>query len=281
LLLLQEFFTIKSRAPTMAAGAALFAVTAFIAYAPTTEYLIHRAGGATVLVVSLYIAAALTLFLMALYRDPRRYWHLVIWTVIILISAANTLYGLALYRFYAISFSFALRLPLLLFAAVLVYLIELKNIKKERDSLTQALLKKSREVQRLSRPPARGETRLISRDIIQDLVEYLDSNYHETYDRAALARRFNLSEDYMGHLFKKATSTNIANYINCRRIEAAKQLLEETDSKVIDIAFHVGFDNLTYFYRHFKKVTGYSPADYRARKRDSLYRFDSVSEEVL
>ncbi|HNW29807.1 MAG TPA: helix-turn-helix domain-containing protein [Spirochaetota bacterium] len=46
-----------------------------------------------------------------------------------------------------------------------------------------------------------------------------------------------------------------------KRIEAAKQLLKETDSKVIDIAFHVGFDNLTYCYRHFKKHTGYSPIE--------------------
>ena len=113
------------------------------------------------------------------------------------------------------------------------------------------------------------ETKPEPRDAVHALIEHLDGNFSETYDRLALARRFNMNEDYMVKLFKKVTGTNIANYINTRRIEAARQLLEETDSRVIDIAFHVGFDNLTYFYRHFKKQTGYSPIEYRRMFRNT------------
>ena len=183
LLLLQEFFNIKPKFLTLASSVMLAGIIAFIIYSPTNRYLFLKAGSATVAVVSMYIISALSLFIIALYRDPRRYWFLVIWAVFILASAANTLYGLAVYRFYAISFSFALRLPILLFGAVIVYLIELKNIKKERDSLTQALLKKTREVQRLGKAAVKNESRAVTRDVIQDLVEYLDNNYSETYDR--------------------------------------------------------------------------------------------------
>jgi len=67
----------------------------------------------------------------------------------------------------------------------------------------------------------------------------------------------------MGQVFKKTTGINISNYINNKRIEGAKDLLIETDAKIIDIAYHVGFDNLTHFHRQFKKQTGKTPSEYR------------------
>lgn len=71
----------------------------------------------------------------------------------------------------------------------------------------------------------------------------------------------------MGQVFKKVTGTSIASYINARRIEASLHLLRETGCRIIDIAFHVGFDNLTCFYRNFRKHTGVSPVEYRCRTR--------------
>ena len=82
-------------------------------------------------------------------------------------------------------------------------------------------------------------------------------------DRRALAQRFDINEDYIGQLFKKATGTNISNYINMRRIERAKKLLIETDSKIIDIGYHVGFETLVHFHRQFKKSTAMTPQEYR------------------
>jgi two-component system response regulator YesN len=78
-----------------------------------------------------------------------------------------------------------------------------------------------------------------------------------------LSRKFGLNEDYMGQLFKKVTGTTISNYINTNKINAAKSLLAGTNSKIIDIAYHVGFDNLTHFHRQFKKQTGCTPNEYR------------------
>ncbi|PKL35938.1 MAG: hypothetical protein CVV44_20710 [Spirochaetae bacterium HGW-Spirochaetae-1] len=263
LLLIQEFFNIKSRTLTVIALVILLGVISIILYAPETRFLIGYGGPVTTAAIIFYICSAMGVFITALYRDPRRYWYLVIWAAVILVSVTNTLHSLITGKYYLLSFSFAVRLPIILLGAVLVYIFDLKKIKKERDSLTKILLKKNKELQKANRLIPRVESRPEPRDAIHDLVEYLDTNYNETYDRKALAQQFRLNDDYMGQLFKKVTGTNIANYINGRRIEASMQLLRETDSKVIDIAFHVGFDNLTYFYRHFKKHTGYSPVEYR------------------
>jgi AraC-like DNA-binding protein len=279
LLFIQEFFTIKSRVMTALAAITLAAFTVFIALVPSSRVLIAAGAPVTAGVITAYIAAALGVFVTALYQDPRRYWYLAIVAVVILVSAANTLLCLATGRIYLLSFSFALRLPLLMFAALLVYLLDLKNIRKERDSLTRALLKKTKELREAKRKAPKGDVKPEPRDAIHGLIEHLDSNFTATYDRIALARRFNMNEDYMVQLFKKVTGTNISSHINVKRIEAAMQLLNETESKVIDIAFHVGFDNLTYFYRNFKKHTGYSPVEYRRRMRDRLFTDEEIMME--
>lgn len=279
MLLIQEFFGIRNRTMTVIFTALLAAVSLLIIYAPTTMFTIAYGASLTMALVIAYILYAVGIFIAALYRDPRRYWYLTIVAVFILVSVSNMLYTLISGQMYRMSFSFALRLPAILLGALAVYLFDLKNIKKERDSLAQALMKKSKQLQRAKKDLARTDVKPEPRDIIRDLIEYLDNNFNETYDRVKLAERFGLNEDYMGQLFKKVTNTNIANYINMKRIEAAKQLLKETDSKVIDIAFHVGFDNLTYFYRHFRKHTGYSPIEYKRIMRAGMVGEGFSSED--
>lgn len=281
MLLIQEFFGIKNRIVTIVFTVLLAAVSSLIVYAPDTRFAINYGATMTIVLVIVYILYAVGIFIAALYRDPRRYWYLTIVAVFILVSVSNMLYIMVTGQMYRMSFSFALRLPAILLGALSVYLFDLKNIKKERDSLAQALMKKTKQLQRAKKDLARTDVKPEPRDIIHDLIEYLDNNFNETYDRIKLAERFGLNEDYMGQLFKKVTNTNIANYINMKRIEAAKQLLQETDSKVIDIAFHVGFDNLTYFYRHFKKHTGYSPIEYKRIMRDSLIGQDFSTEDEV
>jgi len=49
--------------------------------------------------------------------------------------------------------------------------------------------------------------------------------------------------------------------------EACKQMLE-TNKKDKEIAFELGFEYTTYFYERFKKITGCSPGEFRARKQN-------------
>ena len=280
LFLLQEFFKIRSRAAAIASTAILAAVVSLIVYAPTTRYCEVYCMPAAIGAIILYIIYSTGIFATALRRDPRRYWYLSFVAVFVLASVANTLYLILTGQMYRMSLSFSLRLPALLLGAMFVYLVDLRSARGERDSMARALIKKTKELQRASKMLTRTDVRPEPKDIIHQVIEYLDNNFNETYDRKKLAERFRLNEDYMGQLFKKVTNTNIANYINVKRIEAARQLLKDTDGKVIDIAFHVGFDNLTYFYRHFKKHTGFSPIEYRRRVKDSFAVFDGSDADT-
>ena len=274
LMAIREFFKVESRWPVISVIIVALAVNILIMVSPSTRFLILYSKFAVVLFLLLCVSYSLIIFILALFRDPIRYWFIAPLALFVVISATDTYYVVLTDQMYQLSFGFIFRLIALGLGAIFYFIFDLKNIEKERDSLYRSLLKKSKDLNLARNQAVSNKKKDDPRDIIHRLIDHVDNNYSETYDRLKLAQKFCLNEDYMGQLFKKVTGTNIANYINCRRIDAAKQLLDETDSKVIDIAFHVGFDNLTYFYRHFKKKTGFNPTEYRKMKRNSFVKIE-------
>ena len=68
--------------------------------------------------------------------------------------------------------------------------------------------------------------------------------------------------DYLGKLFKVYIGKSMNEYINDLRIKRSIELLKLGESSVIDIAFSVGYENLSTYYRAFQSVTGRKPSDY-------------------
>lgn len=68
-------------------------------------------------------------------------------------------------------------------------------------------------------------------------------------------------------IIKKTTGLSFPQYLNTIRITEAKRLLAETDAKIIEISFAVGFGNLSHFNRCFKTSEKISPKDYRKKYR--------------
>ena len=64
-------------------------------------------------------------------------------------------------------------------------------------------------------------------------------------------------------LFKKETGQNFLDYLTELRISKAKELLCGETLSVQDVAETVGYSDLKYFSRLFKKATGVSPSDYK------------------
>jgi len=76
---------------------------------------------------------------------------------------------------------------------------------------------------------------------------------------------FYLNPDYFSHLFRKRTGQKFVDYVNSVRIEKSKEMLSATDRKMYQIAKSVGYDNVKYFFRVFKKKEGMTPEQYRLR----------------
>jgi AraC-like DNA-binding protein/quercetin dioxygenase-like cupin family protein len=103
-------------------------------------------------------------------------------------------------------------------------------------------------------------------DSIISAMRYIDTHYIEDLSIEEVANVFALSPSYFSSLFKNITSKTFTEYVNNIRISKAKELLKNTDKKVIDISYDVGFNNVYHFNRMFKQQIGISPLEYRKQE---------------
>lgn len=118
-------------------------------------------------------------------------------------------------------------------------------------------IRQTREENRESR-----ETWLIVR-----INQYIEQHYQEDLTLTMLADEVHYSPAYLSRFYKANTGTNVMTHLYNVRIGKAKELLENSNDKVSDIAIKTGFCSTKYFNRVFKKMTGLSPAQFR---RDSV-----------
>ena len=102
---------------------------------------------------------------------------------------------------------------------------------------------------------------------IAEVLKYIHSNLTEKIQIEDLCKISKMSETLLSTSFKRSTDKNIIEYINSLKINKAKQLLAETDMRVVEIAYELGFSDGSYFNRVFKKFVGMTPHVYRREKR--------------
>ena len=102
-----------------------------------------------------------------------------------------------------------------------------------------------------------------SKAMIHQALNFIEYHYSEDISLDDVAKELNLSKNYLCSIFKKETGENMSLYINKRRIDKAKQLLLESDSKIKDIFERVGYSNPQYFSKVFKKITGLTIIEYK------------------
>jgi AraC family L-rhamnose operon regulatory protein RhaS len=100
--------------------------------------------------------------------------------------------------------------------------------------------------------------------VIDEYLIWIRCNFFETLNVESAARACGMSRRKFTADFRQRTGQTWLVYLNGLRIEHAKTLLHDTDNKVTSIAFQSGFEDLSTFYRTFKRSTGTRPLDYRA-----------------
>ncbi|MDQ0640533.1 AraC family transcriptional regulator [Pedobacter sp. W3I1] len=98
---------------------------------------------------------------------------------------------------------------------------------------------------------------------IVETVGYILVNLQQELSVTGLASRVNQHPDYFSRLFKTFTGQRPVTFILEKRIERAQYLLATSRLAYSDIAVQTGFDNLSYFSKSFKKLTGMSPSAYK------------------
>ncbi|HEY3313998.1 MAG TPA: AraC family transcriptional regulator [Bacillota bacterium] len=98
---------------------------------------------------------------------------------------------------------------------------------------------------------------------VHDVKRYLEEHYYEPLRVEAMARVARLSPRRLGERFKRLTGRTLIQYLTELRVREAKRLLTATDKEIMAVCFEVGYDNLSHFYRVFKKHTGLTPRRFR------------------
>ena len=79
-----------------------------------------------------------------------------------------------------------------------------------------------------------------------------------------ISSEIGLSQSYLSRLFKQKYGISVARYINCFRIERAKELLLSSKDSVKVISMKVGFAGDVQFIRAFKRLEDITPSAFRA-----------------
>ena len=100
--------------------------------------------------------------------------------------------------------------------------------------------------------------------VCTETIDYIRQHYQEnTLCLNEIADNVNISPAHLSALFKKHRQQNISDVISDIRIEAACNLLKNTNLSLKEISFKVGYSNQYYFSSCFKKKTGKTPSSYR------------------
>jgi two-component system response regulator YesN len=91
----------------------------------------------------------------------------------------------------------------------------------------------------------------------------VEQEYGRNLTLEHVARQVNLSPDYFSRLFKKETGHNFTEYVTGIRMEHARELLRSSDMNISETAYAVGFSDVQYFSKAFKKAVGVKPTEYR------------------
>jgi AraC-like DNA-binding protein len=97
----------------------------------------------------------------------------------------------------------------------------------------------------------------------EEAMEYLRERYAEPLSLAGVASRYGLNPSYFSRLFHKHAGVSLVEFVNRTRIQKSCQLLKRSDAGIVEIAFAVGYNNLSHFNRYFRRVMGMSPREYR------------------
>lgn len=98
---------------------------------------------------------------------------------------------------------------------------------------------------------------------LEKIKLYIDCNYNHDICINIIAKYMGMSRSSLCTFFHQQTGQTIVEAINACKLAMASQLLSHKDMTIQQVCFDSGFNNLSYFFRFFKRKTGMTPKEYR------------------
>ncbi len=110
----------------------------------------------------------------------------------------------------------------------------------------------------------RAETRL------EEVLRFINENLDQPLSNELLAEKYFTHPNHFIRAFKEKTGITPAKYIQMKRMETAKRLLESTDLSIMEITEKIGLLEPTHFSRLFKEYYNLSPTEHRRRFKQNM-----------
>jgi transcriptional regulator GlxA family with amidase domain len=111
-------------------------------------------------------------------------------------------------------------------------------------------------------------------ELVREAQAYIEENLAEKISFGELASKLSISRRNFDRRFIKATGNTPVEYLQRVKVEAAKRTLEEGRKTIFEVMYEVGYSDDKAFREVFKKITGLSPMDYKAK-----YNNDAIIAE--
>jgi len=98
---------------------------------------------------------------------------------------------------------------------------------------------------------------------VEMVKQYIYRNYGSELGIDMLADMVYLAPSYLSTVFKKETGQNLSKFIKSYRMERARDMLENSMAKIVDIGAMCGYQNVSYFCSSFREFYGVSPQKFR------------------
>ncbi len=100
-------------------------------------------------------------------------------------------------------------------------------------------------------------------NITKHIIKYIEKNYDKKVTLSHISSELNYSLPYISSKFKSDTGYTFTEYLQKYRIEQSSILLANTDKTIFDISSAVGYDDIKFFGKLFKKYMYVTPTEFR------------------
>ena len=101
--------------------------------------------------------------------------------------------------------------------------------------------------------------------VIEKIISYVDKNFARPISLSNICSELKYSLPYISKYFKESMNMTFSCYLQKVRMENACRLLAYTDKKVEDIAEDVGYNDIKFFNKVFKRILNTTPREYRSK----------------
>lgn len=109
---------------------------------------------------------------------------------------------------------------------------------------------------------------MLNQMYVDKISHYIDQNYNKNITLVKVANYVGFSSFYLSKLIKENLDINYTTYLTLIRINKAKDLLEQDDLTISEIAYGVGYSEPKYFSNVFRKMVGMTPSEYKKSMRE-------------